>query len=79
MTVSVTSGGGSTTLDAIAAAVIGGTSLFGGRGRPAGALLGALVIGAVTNGLNLVGESCGYSNNRDRAHIDRSGEHRRHG
>ncbi len=57
MAASVTSGGGNTTLDAIAAAVIGGTSLFGGRGRPAGALLGALVIGAVTNGLDLVGES----------------------
>jgi D-xylose transport system permease protein len=55
--VSVTSGGGNTSLDAIAAAVIGGTSLFGGRGRLAGALLGALVISSVANGLDLLGGS----------------------
>ena len=41
----------------IAAAVIGGTSLFGGRGRVLGALLGALVIGSVANGLDLLGQS----------------------
>lgn len=50
-------GGGNLILDAIAAAVIGGTSLFGGRGRILGALLGALVIGSVANGLDLLGQS----------------------
>lgn len=57
LVVTVNSGGGDVTLEAIAAAVIGGTSLFGGRGRIPGALLGALVIGAVTNGLDLLGQS----------------------
>ena len=50
-------GGGNLVLDAIAAAVIGGTSLFGGRGRILGSLLGALVIGSVANGLDLLGQS----------------------
>jgi D-xylose transport system permease protein len=40
----------------IAAAVIGGTSLFGGRGTVWAALLGALVIGSVSNGLDLIGQ-----------------------
>lgn len=55
--VSVNSGGGNAALNAIAAAVIGGTSLFGGRGRIVGALLGALVISSVQNGLALIGQS----------------------
>jgi D-xylose transport system permease protein len=50
-------GGGNLVLDSIAAAVIGGTSLFGGRGRIVGGLLGALVIGSVANGLDLLGQS----------------------
>lgn len=50
-------GGGTLLLEAIAAAVIGGTSLFGGRGRAYQALLGALVIVSVSNGLDLLGES----------------------
>ncbi len=41
----------------IAAAVIGGTSLFGGRGTVWGALFGALVIQSITNGINLLGYS----------------------
>ena len=45
------------TLYAVAAAVIGGASLFGGRGKPLHALLGGLVIGAVFNGLALMGIS----------------------
>jgi D-xylose transport system permease protein len=57
LAVTVNAGGGNTTLDAIAAAVIGGTSLFGGRGRASGALLGAFVIAAVANGLDLLGQS----------------------
>ena len=47
---------GQVTLEAIAAAVIGGTSLFGGRGSVWSALLGALVIGSVANGLDLLGQ-----------------------
>jgi D-xylose transport system permease protein len=47
---------GPITLEAIAAAVIGGTSLFGGRGNVWSALLGALVIGSVANGLDLQGQ-----------------------
>ena len=47
---------GQVTLEAIAAAVIGGTSLFGGRGSVWSALIGALVIGSVANGLDLDGQ-----------------------
>jgi D-xylose transport system permease protein len=47
---------GQVSLEAIAAAVIGGTSLFGGRGSVWSALLGALVIGSVSNGLDLDGQ-----------------------
>jgi D-xylose transport system permease protein len=49
------SGGGNTLLYAVAAAVIGGTSLFGGRGRVRDALLGGLVIAIIANGLGLLG------------------------
>lgn len=44
-------------LDAIAAVVLGGTSLTGGRGWIVGTLIGALIIGVLNNGLNLVGVS----------------------
>jgi ABC-type xylose transport system permease subunit len=47
------SGGGDTNLNAIAAAVIGGTSLFGGRGSAYSALLGIIVIQSISNGLTL--------------------------
>jgi D-xylose transport system permease protein len=47
--------GGQYVLYGIAAAVIGGTSLFGGRGKVAQAVLGGLVIGAIYNGLYLQG------------------------
>ncbi len=53
---STQTGGGTLLLESIAAAVIGGTSLFGGRGSVWAALLGALVIGSVSNGLDLVGQ-----------------------
>ncbi|MBU2663760.1 hypothetical protein KOI35_09595 [Actinoplanes bogorensis] len=53
--VSVTSGGGPLMLNAIAAAVVGGTSLFGGRGSIWSAILGALVIGSISNGVQLLG------------------------
>jgi D-xylose transport system permease protein len=52
-------GGGQIELNAIAAAVIGGTSLFGGRGKVSAALLGALVIMGVDNGMGLLGLSSG--------------------
>jgi D-xylose transport system permease protein len=55
--VSNATGGGNLLLDAIAAAVIGGTSLFGGRGHLYQGLLGALVIGSVENGFDLLGKS----------------------
>jgi D-xylose transport system permease protein len=48
------SGGGDTNLNAIAAAVIGGTSLFGGRGSAYSALLGILVIQSISSGLTLM-------------------------
>jgi D-xylose transport system permease protein len=48
-------GGGNTLLYAVAAAVIGGTSLFGGRGRVRDAVLGGLVIAIIANGLGLLG------------------------
>ncbi|MFX4305801.1 ribose ABC transporter permease [Exiguobacterium sp. A1_3_1] len=44
-------------LDAIAAVVLGGTSLSGGRGWIVGTLIGALIIGTLNNGLNLLGVS----------------------
>jgi D-xylose transport system permease protein len=47
--------GGQLVLYAVAAAVIGGTSLFGGRGRAIHGVLGGLVIGAIYNGLYLLG------------------------
>ncbi len=49
------------TLYAIAAAVIGGTSLFGGSGTIIGALLGAFVVSSLNNGLPLVGAQAGFS------------------
>lgn len=55
--VSNATGGGTLLLDAIAGAVIGGTSLFGGRGYVYQGLLGALVIGSVANGFDLLGQS----------------------
>ena len=47
-------------LEAISAVVIGGTSLFGGRGEVRGALLGAVMIGTLQNGLNTLNVSNGW-------------------
>ncbi|MCG7339524.1 ribose ABC transporter permease [Staphylococcus sp. ACRSN] len=47
-------------LDAIAAVVLGGTSLTGGKGRIIGTLIGVLIIGVLNNGLNLLGVSSFY-------------------
>lgn len=52
-------GGGSLLLYSIAAAVIGGTSLFGGHGSVKSAILGAMVIAAIDNGLGLLGLGSG--------------------
>jgi D-xylose transport system permease protein len=54
LAVNYSSGTGDILLNAIAAAVIGGTSLFGGRGTVWSALTGALVIGSINNGLALL-------------------------
>jgi D-xylose transport system permease protein len=51
---------GNLLLNAIAAAVIGGVSLFGGRGEVRGALLGAILIGTLQNGLNTLNISNGW-------------------
>lgn len=47
-------------LDAIAAVVLGGTSLSGGKGRITGTLIGALIIGTLNNGLNILNVSSFY-------------------
>ena len=52
--VATNTGGGNLLLNVIAAAVIGGTSLFGGTGRVVSALLGALVIASIANGMDLL-------------------------
>jgi D-xylose transport system permease protein len=57
--VATNTGGGNLLLLVIAAAVIGGTSLFGGVGRVVAALLGALVIGSIQNGMDLLGLASG--------------------
>ena len=56
----LSSGTGDVNLNAIAAAVIGGTSLFGGRGSAFSALLGVLVISAIASGLTLLNLDSSY-------------------
>jgi len=50
-------GGGETLLYAVGAAVIGGTSLFGGKGKPVDAIIGGLVVAVVANGMGLLNKS----------------------
>jgi D-xylose transport system permease protein len=57
--VATNTGGGNLLLNIIAAAVIGGTSLFGGQGRVVSAFYGALVITAIQNGMDLLGMASG--------------------
>jgi D-xylose transport system permease protein len=57
--VDLNAGGGTLLIDAIAAAVIGGTSLFGGRGEVRNALIGAALIATVSNGMFILGYSTG--------------------
>ncbi|WP_433522780.1 sugar ABC transporter permease [Nocardia pseudovaccinii] len=52
-------GGSDVLLTAVGAAVIGGTSLFGGRGRMLDAVLGAAVVAVINNGMGLMGYSAG--------------------
>jgi D-xylose transport system permease protein len=72
-------------LDAIAAAIIGGTSLSGGRGRVLGALLGALLMGSLNNGMSLMNVPTFYQNTARGVvlllavaidHLSRAGRHR---
>jgi D-xylose transport system permease protein len=55
--ISPSTGGASTLLYAVGAAVIGGTSLFGGKGRVIDAILGGLVIAIIINGMGLLNQS----------------------
>lgn len=55
--VSASSGAGNTLLYAVGAAVIGGTSLFGGKGRAADAVVGGVVVATIANGLGLLNQS----------------------
>jgi D-xylose transport system permease protein len=57
--VDLNAGGGTLLIDAIAAAVIGGTSLFGGRGEVRNALIGATLIATISNGMFILGYSTG--------------------
>ena len=57
--VSPTTGGAQTLLFAVGAAVIGGTSLFGGKGRVMDAIIGGLVIAVIANGLPLITQQSG--------------------
>jgi len=57
--VDLNAGGGTLLIDAIAAAVIGGTSLFGGRGDIRNALIGAALISTVSNGMFILGYTTG--------------------
>jgi D-xylose transport system permease protein len=57
--VDLNAGGGTLLIDAIAAAVIGGTSLFGGRGEIRDALIGAALISTVSNGMFILGYTTG--------------------
>jgi len=57
--VDLNAGGGTLLIDAIAAAVIGGTSLFGGRGEIRNALIGSAVISTVSNGMYILGYTTG--------------------
>jgi ribose transport system permease protein len=49
-------------MDAIAACVLGGVSMSGGTGKISGTVIGAMVIGVISNGLNLVGVSSFWQN-----------------
>ncbi len=66
--VDLNAGGGTLLIDAIAAAVIGGVSLFGGRGEVRDALFGSLVIATIANGLNTLNLTQGIDLHHHRLH-----------
>ena len=68
--------GGTANLDSITAVVIGGTSLFGGRGRVIGTLFGALIVGVLRNGLTLAGVDVALAGLRRRHPDHRRGRDR---
>ena len=74
--VDTNAGGGSILLYSIAAPVIGGTSLFGGRGTIRSAILGAIVIASIDNGLGLTERVRGHEVHRDRPRAARRGDRR---
>jgi D-xylose transport system permease protein len=57
--ISPSTGGSSTLLYAVGAAVIGGVSLFGGKGRMRDAILGGFVVAVIDNGMGLLGYGAG--------------------
>ena len=75
--VDLNAGGGTLLIDAIAAAVIGGTSLFGGRGEIRNALIGAALISTVSNGMFIIGSHDRHDLHRHRLDPARRG-HLRH-
>ncbi len=74
--VDTNAGGGSILLYSIAAPVIGGTSLFGGRGTIRSAILGAIVIASIDNGLGLHERVRGHEVHRHRPGAARRGDRR---
>jgi D-xylose transport system permease protein len=65
--ISPSTGGSSTLLYAVGAAVIGGVSLFGGKGKMRDAILGGLVVAVIDNGMGLLGLRCRNSIPRHRS------------
>ena len=76
--VSPTTGGAQTLLYAVGAAVIGGTSLFGGRGKIYDAVTGGLVVAIIANGLPLVTQKSGHAVHHQRPRAAAGRERRRH-
>ena len=69
--------GGTLVLYAVAAAVIGGTSLFGGRGKAMHGVLGGIVIAAIDNGMGLLGFTAAVEVHGHRARPAGGGDDRR--
>ena len=76
LTTNIIKAANSYVLLAVAAAVIGGTSLFGGRGKTIHGVLGGLVIGGIYNGLYLLGRVEPVDRRRGRRGATRGGGHR---
>ena len=76
--VSTSSGGGNVLLYAVGAAVIGGTSLFGGKGKARDAVIGGLVIATIANGLGLLNQAVVHQLPRHRWRAAARGQRGRH-